>query len=131
MTVATIDITASYVRTLGNLPAFLPDEELLPHMESAKRHVTSLLAGSVPTSPDDVERVKEATGCFAIAFALPGLNTFCLAHADQVPRLVAETDYVFNDAGDVKTLVGLWESRGAKALRDVGRRTGAVSATTV
>lgn len=126
-----ITATVSDVRTLGKLPDFLPDAEILPHLESAQRHVDSLLAGNVPTSQDDVARVKEAIGCFAIAYALPGLNTFCLANADKVPRLVAETDYVFNSAAEVRTLVNIWEQRGAKALRDVGRQTGAVSATVV
>ena len=126
-----INVTVSEVRILGKLPAFLPDQEILPHLESAQRHVASLLAGNVPTSQDDADRVKEAICCFTIAYALPGLNTFCLANADKVPRLVAETDYVFNSAAEIKTLVNIWEQRGAKALRDVGRQTGAVSATVV
>ena len=125
------EVTVAYVRSLGKLPAILPDDAIAPHLESARRHVSGLLGGAAPASDDDAARVNEAIACFAIAYALPGLNTFFLAHADQVPRYVAETDYVFNDPAQVKVLADLWEKRAANALRDVGRTTGAVGAAVI
>ena len=126
-----ISVDAAYVRTLGKLPASVPDGELTPHIEGAARHVRGLLGGPEPTAAEDVERVREAMGCYALAYALPGLNTFYLAQADRVARQVADTDYVFHDANEVAKLVSLWKSRGAEALRAVARTGGAVSVSVI
>lgn len=122
-----ITVETEYVRALGRLPVLFPDTELLQQIESAARHVEKLLAGATPTKKNDVERAREAIACFAIAYALPIVNTFFLSDAKNVARQVAETDYVFNDAHEIIKLVQMWKNRAAEALRDISRNSGAVN----
>lgn len=124
-------IDVAYVRALGKVPSAIPDSELAPHVAGAMRQVRGLLAGAEPTAEEDMERVREAMGCFAMAYALPCLNTFYLAQADRVGRHVADTDYVFHDATEVARLVGLWRARGAEVLRSVNRSGGAVGVSVI
>lgn len=126
-----IDVSVSEVRTLGALPSKVKDELLLPHIASAIQRVTAHLKGTMPRSKADIARVKDAAACFAIAYALPVLNTFYLSQAEKVPRKVAETDYVLHDPGEVLKLVAYWEKRGYDALRDIGRTGGSVGVTVI
>lgn len=126
-----IEVSLSYVRELGKIPKFFPDGDLLPHLTSASLHVEQMLAGFVPTAVEDIARVTEAIACYAMAYALPVMNTFYLSNAKKVPRQVAETDYVFYDAHEVMKLVAMWKNRAAEALRDVNRSGGAVSITVI
>jgi hypothetical protein len=70
-------------------------------------------------------------GCFAMAYALPVLNTFYLSQADKVPRQVALTDYVFHDASDVLKLAAYWKNRAYEELREVGRTGGTVGVSVI
>ncbi len=126
-----IEVTLASVRELGKIPATFPDADLLPHLTSASLKVERLLAGFTPSEENDIQRAREAVACFAIANALPMLNTFYLANAKRVPRAVAETDYVFYDAHEVVKLVNMWKTRAAEALRDVNRTGGAVSISVI
>lgn len=72
-----------------------------------------------------------AMGCFAMANALPVLNTFYLSQAEKVPRQVALTDYVFHDAGELLKLAAYWKNRGYEALREVGRTGGTVGVSVI
>jgi hypothetical protein len=76
-----IEIDSAYLRALGNLPGprNLPESQLLPHVRSAVSMVRSLLGTRVPKDEAEEERVRAAMGCFAMAYALPVLNTFYLS----------------------------------------------------
>ena len=126
-----IDIDVSYLRTLGNVPGNFPDTQLIPHVKSAVSMVRSLLGKREPKDEAEEERVKTAMGCFAIAYALPVLNTFYLSKAAQVPRDVAMTDYVFHDGADVVKLAAYWKNRGYEELREVGRIGGTVGVSVI
>lgn len=128
-----ISVEIADMRKLGNLPAGIPDDRLAPHLASAVARVVGYFGGSckVPTRKLEAERVREAAACFAIAYALPVLNTFYLSQADRVPRTIAETDYVFHEPGEMLKLVAYWEKRGYDILRDVGRTTGRVGVTVI
>lgn len=126
-----IDVSIAYVRNLGKIPKFFPDGDLMSHLASASLHVEQLLAGFEPTSVEDIARVTEAIACYAMAYALPVMNTFYLSNAKNVPRQVAETDYVFYDAHELTKLIAMWKNRAAEALRDVNRTGGAVSITVI
>ncbi len=108
----------------------MDDELLIPHIRGAVSLVQARLRDRV-VQESETGRIQEAMGCFAMAFALPVLNTFYLSQAEHVPRTVATTDYVFCEPGDVLKLVQHWESRGYEILRDVGRSDGTVSATVI
>lgn len=124
-------IDGAYVRRLGNLPAAVTDELLAPHLEGARGTVAAMLDGRTPEGVDEERLVAEATGCFAIAYALPVLNTFFLSQASRVPRRVAETDYVFHEPGEVLRLAEYWKRRGYEALRGVGRTSGPLGVTVI
>lgn len=126
-----IEVSLARIRELGKISAAFPDADLLPHLIGASLKVDRLLAGFAPSEENDVRRVEEAVACFAIANALPMLNTFYLANAKRVPRTVAETDYVFYDAHEIVKLVNMWKTRAAEALRDVNRTGGAVSISVI
>ena len=125
------EVSVSEIRALGALPSKVKDESLAPHIASAIQRVTAHLKGTMPRCKADIARVKDAAACFAIAYALPVLNTFYLSQAEKVPRQVAETDYVFHDPSEVLKLVAYWEKRGYDALRDVGRTGGSVGVTVI
>ncbi|MDR1874377.1 MAG: hypothetical protein LBQ90_05090 [Synergistaceae bacterium] len=120
-----IEIDVAYLRTLGNLPENLPEAQLLPHLTSAVSMVKALLGDREPKDAVEEERVRTAMGCFAMAYALPVLNTFYLSQAEKVPRQVALTDYVFHEPGDVLKLAAYWKNRAYEELREVGRTGGA------
>lgn len=126
-----IELTVLEVRTLAGFPAGVADEQLAPHIASAIQRVTAHLRGTLPRCKADISRVKDAAACFAIAYALPVLNTFYLSQAKDVPRTVATTDYVFHEPGELLKLVAYWEKRGYDALRDVGRTGGSVGVTVI
>jgi hypothetical protein len=125
------DIDAGYLRRLGNLPVDVSDELLLPHIRGGVSTAIAALNGRVPATDLEMERVREAMGCFAMANALPVLNTFYLSQAEKVPRHVATTDYVFHEPGDLLKLAASWRNRGYEVLRGVGRTTGAVGITVI
>lgn len=122
-------IDTSFVRQLGNIPESA-DSIVEAHIESACLKVLSQI-GKFPTNNDDQTRAKDAAGCFAIAYALPTLNTFYLSEAEKVPRRVAQADYVFHEPGDVTKLVKLWEDRAYNSLRSISRTTGNVGVTVI
>lgn len=126
-----IEIEIAEVRRLGGLPAGVKDEQLEPHIASAVQKVSAYLRGILPTNAADIGRVRLAAASFAIAYALPVLNTFYLSQAEKVPRTVAETDYVFHDPSEVLKLAAYWEKRGYDALRDVGRTGGSVGVVVI
>ena len=126
-----IEIEVAEVRRLGGLPDGVKDEQLEPHIASAVQKVNAYLKGILPTNEADVGRVRIAATSFAIAYALPVLNTFFLSNAKNVPREVAKTDYVFHDPSEVLKLAAYWEKRGYDALRDVGRTGGSVGVTVI
>ena len=125
----TIDV--AYLRKLGNLPATIPEELLIPHVAGAVSMVTTLLGGRVPQNEAEEERVREAMGCFGMAYALPVLNTFYLSQAEKAPRQVGLTDYVFHEPGDMLKLAAYWKNRAYEILRDVGRSGGTVGVTVI
>lgn len=125
----TIDV--GYLRKLGNLPSSIPDELLAPHIAGAVSMATTLLGGREPQNETEEARVREAMGCFAMAYALPVLNTFYLSQAEKVPRQVALTDYVFHEPGDILKLAAYWKNRAYEILRDVGRSGGTVGVTVI
>ncbi len=129
MTAAGVD--GEFVRSLGNLPESVTDELLAPHIDGAKRKVGALLGGRVPSGATEEDRAAEAVGCFAIAYALPVLNTFYLSQAERLPRTAAQTDYVFHEPGETLKLAQYWTSRAYDALREVGRAGGTVGVTVV
>lgn len=118
-------IDAAFVRALGNIPETIGDGLLAPHIEAACLKVEAQI-GTLPTAGPDLARAKDAAGCFAIAYALPTLNTFYLSEAEKVPRRVAQTDYVFHEPGDVTKLIKHWEDRGYNSLRAISRTSGSV-----
>lgn len=128
-----IEIDVAYLRRLGNLPgpAQLGDSVLAPHVESAMSEVLAILGARVPQNEAEEGRVRLAMGCFAMANALPVLNTFYLSQAEKVPRQVALTDYVFHDAGELLELAAYWKNRGYEALREVGRTGGTVGVSVI
>ena len=126
-----IELLGSDVRVLAGFPASVTDEQLAPHIEGAVQRVMAHLRGTLPRSKADVARVKVAASCFAIANALPVLNTFYLSRAKDVPRTVATTDYVFHEPNELLKLVAYWERRGYDALRDVGRTGGSVGVAVI
>lgn len=126
-----IEISALEVRTMGALPSGVKDAQLTPHIKSAMQKIAAHLRGATPRCKSDIERVKSAAACFAIAYALPVLNTFYLSQAENVPRKVADTDYVFHDPSEVLKLAAYWEKRGYDALRDIGRTGGSVGVTVI
>ena len=128
-----LEIDVAYLRTLGNLPGEknLPDELLQPHVTSAISMVRALLRDREPRNEADEARVRVAMGCFAMAYALPVLNTFYLSRAAEVPRKVAETDYVFHDPADMLKLASYWKNRAYEELREVGRTGGTVSVAVI
>lgn len=126
-----IEIEIDDVRNLGGLPSGVKDEQIEPHIASAVQKVSAYLKGVLPTDEADISRVRLAAASFAIAYALPVLNTFYLSNAKNVPRHVAETDYVFHDPSEVLKLAAYWERRGYDALRDVGRTGGSVGVTVI
>ena len=125
----TVDI--SYIRMLAGFPPGVSDGMIEPHAASALQRVRARLGDVDLLGPEDTVRAREAAACFAIAFALPVLNTFYLSHAKNVPRAVAETDYVFHEPGELLKLVNYWEKRGYEALRDVGRGGAGVGITVI
>lgn len=116
---------------MGGLSAGVKDEQLEPHIASAVQKVSAYLRGILPTNAADIGRVRLAAASFAIAYALPVLNTFYLSQAEKVPRTVAETDYVFHDPSEVLKLAAYWEKRGYDALRDIGRTGGSVGVVVI
>lgn len=126
-----VEIEPADVRTLAGFPGSVTDEQLAPHIASALQRVTAHLRGSLPRSKADIARVKDAAACFAVAYALPVLNTFYLSHAKDVPRTTATTDYVFHEPGELLKLTTYWERRGYAALRDVGRDGGSVGVSVI
>lgn len=122
-------IDAAFLRLLGNLPRDIPDEMLEPHLKGAELKVKGYLGGGWPTRVTDIERTKEAIACLALSYALPVLNTFYLAQAEQVPRKVAQTDYVFHDPGEVLKLAAHWKNRAYEVLREIGKTGGGQSTT--
>ncbi|WP_281680161.1 hypothetical protein [Synergistes jonesii] len=122
-------IDAAYVRTLGNIPEAAA-ELLAPHIESACLKVTAQI-GALPEGGPDLDRAKDAAGCFAIAYALPTLNTFYLSEAEKVPRRVAQTDYVFHEPGELAKLVRLWEERAYNSMRAISRTGGSVGVAVI
>ncbi len=126
-----LDIDVKYLRKLGNLPGSVPENVLLPHVTSAVLVVQTLLGDRVPKNEGEEARVREAMGCFAMSYALPVLNTFYLSQAEQVPRQVAKTDYVFHEPGDMLKLAAYWKNRAYEAVRDVGRSSGTVGVTVI
>lgn len=126
-----IQVEIGDIRKLGGIPANVPDARLEPHIASAIQKVTAHLRGNSPVRETDIERVKTAIACFAVAYALPVLNTFYLSRAKHVPREVAETDYVFHDPADLLKLVAYWEKRGYDALRDIERTGGSVGVVVI
>lgn len=125
------EVTLTYVRELGKVPEAFPDSDLEPHLRGAMLKVEQLLAGFEPVSEADIARVREAAACYAMANALPVMNIFYLSNAKNVPRHVAQTDYVFYDAHEIAKLVQMWKTRAAEALRDVNRTTGAISISVI
>ena len=130
---ADLEIDAAYLRALGNLPGpeKLPEELLAPHVTSAVSMVRSLLGKREPKDEAEEERVKTAMGCFAMAYALPVLNTFYLSQAEKVPRQVALTDYVFHEPGEMLKLAAYWKNRAYEELREVGRTGGTVGVSVI
>ena len=126
-----IEIDGAYLRTLGNLPNSLPEAQLLPHVTSAVSMVRSLLGGREPKNEAEEDRVRVAMGCFAMAYALPILNTFYLSQAEKVPRQVALTDYVFHEPGEMLKLAAYWKNRAYEELREVGRTGGTVGISVI
>jgi hypothetical protein len=126
-----IALTVSYVRRLAGIPQNITDEALEPHIESAVKFVEGFLSGAPPGNPQDAERAAYSAACFAVAYALPVLNTFYLSNAERVPRQIAETDYVFHEPGELLKLVAYWEKRGYEALRGIGRAGGNVGVTVI
>ena len=126
-----IGIDVAYLLKLGNLPGSVPEAQLLPHIENAVSMVRMLLGKREPQNEDEEGRVRMAMGCFAMAYALPVLNTFYLSQAEKVPRQVAMTDYVFHEPGEMLKLVEYWRKRAFEALRDVGRSGGTVGVSVI
>ena len=122
-------IDSAFVRQLGIIPESA-DGIVAAHIESACLKVLSQI-GTLPAAGDDLTRAKDAAGCFAIAYALPTLNTFYLSEAEKVPRRVAQTDYVLHEPGEVVKLVKLWEDRAYNSLRSISRTTGSVGVAVV
>lgn len=118
------------MRALGNIPANVEDALLEPHIEAACLKVIAQIGG-MPTDTADLARAKDAAGCFAIAYALPTLNTFYLSEAEKVPRRVAQSDYVFHEPGEVAKLVKLWEDRAYASMRSISRTTGSVGVAVI
>ena len=93
--------------------------------------VQALLGSREPQNEAEEKRVRMAMGCFAMAYALPVLNTFYLSQAEKVPRQVALTDYVFHDAGAILKLAAYWKNRAYEELREVGRTSGMVGVSII
>jgi hypothetical protein len=126
-----IEIDEGYLRVFGGVPKSFPDERLAPHVRSAILTVQALLREREPQNEAEEERVRMAMGCYAMAYALPVLNTFYLSRAEMVPRQIAQTDYVFHDANDIMKLVSYWKSRAYEELREVGRTGGTVGVAVI
>ena len=119
-------IDAVYVRALGNIPENIEDGLLAPHIEAACLRVAAQI-GALPETGPDLARAKDAAGCFAIAYALPVINTFYLSEAAKLPRRIQETgDYRFHESDELIRLIRHWEARGYNSLRSISRMTGSV-----
>jgi hypothetical protein len=119
-------IDAAFVRALGNIPETIGDGLLTPHIEAACLKVAAQI-GTLPTAGPDLARAKDAAGCFAIAYALPVINTFYLSEAAKLPRRIQETgDYRFYESDELIRLIKHWEDRGYNSLRAISRTSGSV-----
>lgn len=119
-------IDAAFVRALGNIPETIGDGLLAPHIEAACLKVAAQI-GTLPTAGPDLARAKDAAGCFAIAYALPVINTFYLSEAAKLPRRIQETgDYRFYESDELIRLIKHWEDRGYNSLRAISRTNGSV-----
>ena len=124
-------IDAAFVRTLGNLPESIGAELLGPHINAACLKVAAQI-GAAPTDGADLNRAKDAAGCFAIAYALPVINTFYLSEAAKLPRRMQETgDYRFHESDELIRLIKHWEDRGYNSLRAISRTSGSVGVTVI
>lgn len=114
------------MRALGNIPETIGDGLLTPHIEAACLKVAAQI-GTLPTAGPDLARAKDAAGCFAIAYALPVINTFYLSEAAKLPRRIQETgDYRFYESDELIRLIKHWEDRGYNSLRAISRTSGSV-----
>lgn len=119
-------IDAAFVRVLGNIPENIEDDLLAPHIEASCLKVAAQI-GTLPTAGPDLARAKDAAGCFAIAYALPVINTFYLSEAAKLPRRIQEAgDYRFHESDELVRLIKHWEERGYSSLRAISRTTGSV-----
>lgn len=119
-------IDAAFVRVLGNIPENIEDDLLAPHIEASCLKVAAQI-GVLPETGPDLARAKDTAGCFAIAYALPVINTFYLSEAAKLPRRIQETgDYRFHESDELVRLIKHWEERGYNSLRAISRTTGSV-----